>query len=283
MRRSLICAAIVALGATVLGCARRSGSSQSVDSTDASPPDAGTSCARTLRAGVGVRGTYGFEGHAPALQVNLTDLGPGPVFFQLPELPAVTVPAGDMCSARFDRGDLALTCVDGPGSVRSVVVSRLELAKGFGVDPGCLQIEDHVGIHDVQAVARSWQAATMGCEVDGGPRRRVRFSIEVPAPVPPKEPHGFRLARPRLRAPALGLSIELGSIAQYGFCYARRFDTPRGVGYACEDDDIQQAVAYQVGGTIFYRTSSPQLSSLTLPCGVDADFDVRSSEPLRWE
>jgi hypothetical protein len=159
----------------------------------------------------------------------------------------VTVPAGDMCTARFEHGDLAVTCVDGPGSVRSVVASRLELAKGLGVEPACLQIVDHVGIHDVQAVAQSWEAATRGCEVDGGARRRVRFSIEVPAPVPPKEPHGFQVLRPRLRAPALGVSIDLGSMVQLGTCYAQRFDTPRGVGYACSDDDIQLAAAYQGG------------------------------------
>ena len=42
---------------------------------------------------------------------------------------------------------------------------------------------------------------------------------------------------------------------------------------------------YQVGRTVFYRTWSPQLSTLTLPCDVDvdADFDVTSAERLRWE
>jgi hypothetical protein len=278
-------AAIVALGATaVLGCARGSGSSKSVDSSDASRPDAGTSCANVLRVGVGVRGTYSFAGYlGTAPQLNLTDLGPGPSLFAFPELPAVTVPAGDMCTARFEHGDLDVACVDGPGSVRSVVASRLELAKGFRVDPACLQIEDHVGVHDVQAVAQAWAEATRGCDVDGGTRRRVRFSIEVPAPLPPKERGGFHVVWPRLRAPALGVSIELGSIMHEGSCYARRFETPRGVGYACSDEDIELAAAYQVGRTIFYRTASPQLSTFTLPCGIDADFDVHSSEQLSWE
>jgi hypothetical protein len=253
--------------------------------TDASPSDGATSCAEVLRVGVGIRGTYGlqsdYSGLAP--QVNLTNLGPGPTYFTLPELPAVTVPASEMCTARFDGDDLAVTCVNGPGAVQSVVASRLELAKGFRVDVACVQIEDHVGVHDVQAVANAWAEAARGCEVDGGGRRHVEVSIVVPAPVPPKMREGFRVVRPRLRAPTLGVNIELGEIVHEGACLAKRYATPRGVAYGCSEDYIGLAAAYQVGSTIFYRTSSPQLSALTLPCGVDADFDVQSAEKLEWE
>ena len=282
--RSLV--PIIALGATaVLACARHSGSSLDVGPTDASPPDAGTACAEVLRVGVGVRGSYSFDsgqgGTAP--QLTLTDHGPGPTFFAFPELPAVTVQARDMCTARFEGVDLAVTCVDGPGSTRSVVASRLILANGFQVAPACLQLDDQVGVHDVQAVAQAWAEAATGCGVNGSTRRHVRFSIEVPAPVPPKERYGNHLVRPRLHAPALGVFIELGDIVHEGTCYAQRFDTPRGVAYACSDDDIELAAVYQVGRTIFYRTSSPQLSTLTLPCDVNADFDAQSSERLRWE
>ncbi len=99
---------IVAWGATaVLACARQSGSSLNVGPTDASPPDGGTSCAEVLRIGVGVRGSYSFDsGHGgTAPQLTITDRGPGPNFFAFPELPAVTVPARDMCTARFEGGD----------------------------------------------------------------------------------------------------------------------------------------------------------------------------------
>jgi hypothetical protein len=242
-------------------------------------------CAKVLNVGVGVLGDYSFDsGHGlSAPEVDLTELGPGPRFFLLPELPAVTVPAGDMCTARFEGGDLAITCVNGPGSVQPFVASRRTLADGFGVDIACLRIEDRVGVHEVHAVADAWAEATKGCEGDGGTRRHVRFAIEVPAPLPPKERGGFRFVRPRLRAPALGVNIELGDLWHEAFCYARRLHSPHGVAYACEDDGIEMAAVYQVGRTIFYRTSNPQLSTLALPCGVDADFDVKSSEQLHWQ
>ena len=245
-----------------------------------------TSCAKVLKVGIAVRGTYGFDSEASstAPRVGFTpDVGPGPVFFSFPELPAVAVAASEMCSARFDGGDLAVTCVDGPDSVQSVVASRLDVARGFQLDPECVQLEDHVGIHDVQAVAHAWAEATKGCSVDGGARRRVAFHLDVPPPIPPKGRGGNHLVRPRLRAPTLGVDIALGDIDHEGSCYARRFDNPRGVAYACSDEDIELVAVYQVGRTVFYRTWSPQLSTLTLPCDVDADFDVKSPERLSWE
>jgi hypothetical protein len=275
----------VVLSIVIAGCTRRSAPPPTRDLADAASHDV-PSCAKVLKVGITVRGTYGFDSEASSTAPRLgftPDVGPGPVFFTFPELPAVTVAASDMCSGRIDDGDFAVTCVDGPGSVRSVVASRLDVARGFQLDPECVQLEDHVGVHDVQAVAKAWMEATKGCGVDGGVRRRVPFLLDVSPPTPPKERYGNHHVRARLRAPSLGVNVALGDIDHEGSCYARRFDNPRGVAYACSDEDIELVAVYQVGRTVFYRTWSPRLSTLTLPCDVDADFDVKSAERLPWE
>jgi len=251
------------------------------------------SCARVVRAEVGVEGTYaiatrpGYPQTSPV--VTLTHLA-GPSFLWLPELPGLTMPARELCNAQREGDDLAVTCVDGPGSTHRVSVKRDDLARGFGVDPACVVLEDGIGARDVDAAARAWRDAAGERLSDGGVRV-VHFVLEVrpPArggPLWPRDEPVPRAVLARLRAPALGVSLELGQVDEHvsaNDCYARRFDEPRGIGYACSNMGITLAAAYQVGRSVYYRTNAPELRTLPLPPNVQVEFEVKSFEPMQWQ
>jgi hypothetical protein len=87
----------------------------------------------------------------------------------------------------------------------------------------------------------------------------------------------------RLRAPALGVSVELGEVDEYetpANCNVQRFEEPRGLGYSCSAMGTSLAAVYQVGAAIYYRSNDPRLHAIRIPCNAVADFDVRGFEPM---
>ncbi len=177
---------------------------------------------------------------------------------------------------QYDPPTLTVACLGPDGDVD---------ARRLHVDLACVSIANEVGARDLEPMSRLWKQRVEGCADAGASAKLpVVLAISDAKPDPGCPPPECRPVRVRLVVPGLHFSRELGVLrCVAGTHYASHIASPHGIEYVSDDEFAYAARAYQVGRALLYVVDDAGLQSLELPCGASADFQVRSSFPIRWQ